>query len=204
MADDHECALEATEPFFQPVDRAEIQVIGRLVEQQHVGILRKRADDRRPPTLAAAGGRGVASKIDPDLVGDGRCLVGLRRALPGQHPILQRREAGHRRVLFQQDDAGARNGLANSLVGVDLAREALEQRRLAGPVTADQRQPVARADMNVDAAKEPAFPLDEAEIFEAEHGRRHGGALAAREVPTQAGACTRLTVPFISHSMACP
>ena len=38
---------------FEPVDRGKIEMVGRLVEQQDVGIADQRAGQRRPPALAA-------------------------------------------------------------------------------------------------------------------------------------------------------
>jgi hypothetical protein len=38
VADDHERAGIALEPGFQPVDRGEIEVVGRFVQQQDVGV----------------------------------------------------------------------------------------------------------------------------------------------------------------------
>jgi hypothetical protein len=78
--------------------------------------------------------------------------------------------AGHRRFLFQQDDLGARNDRPAAFVAVDRARDQLEQRGLAGAVAADQRQPVARPDEQVEMAEQPSRTLDKAEIFIGEDG----------------------------------
>src|SRR5581483_12477615 len=53
VADDDERAFETLQPILQPLDRAEIEMVGRLVEQQDVGVQRKRPGDRRPPPLAS-------------------------------------------------------------------------------------------------------------------------------------------------------
>src|SRR3546814_4572058 len=60
---------------------------------------------------------------------------------------------------------GAGNDGALALVRVDAAREQPQQRRLAGAVAADQREPVARADIDVEFAEQPAAALDQAEAF---------------------------------------
>ena len=74
------------------------------------------------------------------------------------------------------DDARARLDRAGAFIRFDLTADELEQRRLARAVAADERQPVALADMNVDVAEQPVRTLAEAEIFEGEDGSRHGGA----------------------------
>ena len=78
MADDDEGAAVAVQPFLQPFDRADVEMVGRLVEQQHVGILRQRADDGGAAALAARGGGGLAREIDAELVGDRIRLEMLR------------------------------------------------------------------------------------------------------------------------------
>ena len=59
----------------------------------------------------------------------------------------------------------SRNDRPFALIGIDLAGQASEQRGLADAVAADQRQPVALADVEVEAAEQPAFALDETQIF---------------------------------------
>ena len=59
----------------------------------------------------------------------------------------------------------ARHDRPLALVGVDQPGEALEQGRLARAVAADQRQPVALPDVEVEIAEQPAFALDEPKVF---------------------------------------
>jgi hypothetical protein len=54
VADRDERALVAIEPALEPVDRREVEVVGRLVEQQQVRILRQRAGELGTAALAAA------------------------------------------------------------------------------------------------------------------------------------------------------
>ena len=99
---------------------------------------------RRSPPLAVCASR-VRSM--PELVGDRLRLVRQRRVVAGEDIVGERREAGHLRVLFEQDHAGAGDDGAATLVGVDSAGDQLQERRLASAVAPDQRQPVARADV---------------------------------------------------------
>ena len=82
--------------------------------------------------------------------------------------------AAHVGILFEQHDSSPRNDFAQPLVGVDHRGEAFEQGRLARAVAPDQGEAVARADMDVEAAEQPAFALGEAEIFETENRGCHG------------------------------
>ena len=143
MADRDEGAVIAAEPVLQPFDRGEIEMVGRLVHQQDLRILGKRPRDRRPPPLAARGGRRRPVEIDPELAGDRVHLVRGRRPVAAQREFAQGRELGDRRILLEQHDLDARLDRPPPLVGLDQPGEAFEQSRLARAVAADQRQPVA-------------------------------------------------------------
>jgi hypothetical protein len=90
------------------------------------------------------------------------------------------------RLLLQHDDARAGLDLAQAPIGFDPVVDQPEQSGLARAVAADQRKPVARADMKVDRvlvgpAEQPAAALLQAETFPAEdrrlcHGARQVGA----------------------------
>jgi len=95
----------------------------------------------------------------------------------GEHPVEQRPLAADRRVLLQQNHIRPRNDRPPALVRVDHRGEALQERRLARAVAADQRQAIAFADVKIEAAEQPAFALNEAQIFIGEQRRSHGRAL---------------------------
>ena len=165
VADRDEGAGVAREPAFEPVDCGEVEVVGRLVEQQHVGVLRERAGDRGAAPLAARGARGLAAHVDAELVGDRGDLM-LGRGIGAVDRIVhQRREAAEIGFLFEQHDMRAGDDRALALVGVDAAGEQLQQRRLARAVAADQREPVALADIDVEILEQPAAALHQAEAF---------------------------------------
>ncbi len=93
VADHDERAGEAVEPALQPVDRDDVEMVRRLIEQQDVGVHRQRADDRRASSLAAARRLGLARQIDAELVGDRIRLVPRRGVGAGQDIIVQCGEA---------------------------------------------------------------------------------------------------------------
>jgi hypothetical protein len=92
--------------------------------------------------------------------------------------------AADRGVLLQQNDPGSGDDRPPPFVGVDERREAFEKRGLAGAVAADEREPVALPDIDVEIAEQPAFTLNKAEIFVREDGGCHAAQLGseAREV----------------------
>ena len=188
VADDDEGAAIAAKPVLQPVDRREIEMVGRLVHQQDVGRLRQRPGDRCPAPLATRGGGRGTIEVDSDLRGDRVDLVQRRRVGAGKRIIAQGGEARDRRVLLEQHHLGPRLDRPPALVGVDQPGQSPEQGRLAGAVAADERQPVSRPDEDVEAAEQPAITLDQAEIFKSEYGSGHGGQIEARaESSTGAG-----------------
>ena len=62
MADDDHRAVEALEPGFQPDQRVQVQVVGRLVQQQQVGRAHQRARQLQPHAPAA--GEAVDRRVE--------------------------------------------------------------------------------------------------------------------------------------------
>src|SRR3546814_12429113 len=92
-------------------------MVGRLIEQQYVGILRQRARDRGAAALTARGSGSGAREIDTDLIGDRFGRMALGRVIAAEdviEPCLPEREIG---FLFEQYDARAGLGRAAALVG---------------------------------------------------------------------------------------
>jgi hypothetical protein len=72
-------------------------MVGRLVEQQNLGLHCQRAGDRGAAALAPAGAGGVARQIDADLVGD-------RLHLMDRRGIVDPASAKSRRVAWPAID----------------------------------------------------------------------------------------------------
>ena len=173
VADDDERALVTVEPAFEPVDRREIEMVGRLVHQQQVGLLRQRLRDRRTAPFAAARALGRGRHVDAELARDGFDFMLGRRVRTAQGEVHQRIAAREIGLLLQQHDPGAGLDLARAAIGLDPVVDQAEQRGLARAVAADQREPVARADMQVDVAllgpaEQPAAALLQPETFPGE------------------------------------
>ena len=176
MADRDECALVTRQPVFQPVDGGKVEVVGRFIEQQQIGLAGERPAQRCPPPLAARGAGGIARQINAELVGDGLHFVARRgvRFVPGK--VQQRGIAGEERILFQHHHFGAGLDRALAPVRLDLPCDQPQQRGLAGTIAADQRQPVTRGDVKIEVLEQPARALDQAKVFPGEDRcGGHGG-----------------------------
>ena len=127
--------------------------------------------------FAPAGAVRFAGHVDTKLSGDGLNLVPGRGIGTVQGKVHQRLVPGKERVLFQHDDFGSRLDRALAPVRLDLPRDQPQQRGLARSVAPDQRQPIARADVQVEILEQPAGALDQAEAFISENGCGHAGGL---------------------------
>ena len=165
VADDDERALVAREPRFKPLDGRQVEVIGRLVEQQQIGRLSQGAGEGGAAPFAAAGSGRLAVHVDAELAGNRLDLVPLGRVVALQREVHQCLVAGEVGILLEQDDPSAGLDLASPAIGLDAVRDQPQERRLADPVSSDQRQPVARADMQVEGLEQPAPALLQAEAF---------------------------------------
>ncbi len=162
MADRDECAAISLQPLLQPVDRGDVEVVGRLVEQQHVRVLRQCPHDRGPAALATARADRRARQIDADPARDRIRLMGGRSIVAAENEIAQAGVTGHRRLLLEQNDARARANGAAPLIRFQLPGDQAQQSGLAGAVAADQRQPVALTDVHVEVAEQPTCALVQA------------------------------------------
>ena len=77
------------------------------------------------------------------------------------------------RILLEKHDLHTRLNGPPPLIGLDHPGDTFEQGGLARAIAPDQREPVAPADEQVEAAEQPAGALDEAEIFISENGCGH-------------------------------
>ena len=134
-------------------------MVGRLVEQQQIGFACKRAANRSAPFLTAACGLGFAVQINAQLVRNGaHCIFG-RAVFAMNGKVNEPIERCHVGVLFQHDDVGARNDNAIAFVRLDRASDQFHQRCFTRAIAANQREPIACANKQVDILKQPAATL---------------------------------------------
>lgn len=99
------------------------------------------------------------------------------------HQSIERGDIG---ILIKHDDVGARNDDAFSLVRLHGSGDQLHQCRFARTITANQRQPIASADEEIDVLKQPPATLLQSKLFEGKDWRlghgcgRIGGRLTLR------------------------
>jgi len=70
---------------FEPLDRGQIEVVGRLVEQEDVGRRGQRVGKRRAPPLAAREPHRVLAAVEPKLLEQ---IAGLVRVVARAKPSL--------------------------------------------------------------------------------------------------------------------
>ena len=106
VADQRERRTAIREVRLQPFDRDQIEMIGRLVEQQDLGLRAQDPDQRRAARFAAGETAGIGVRIDPELGHHGsRRIRIVEIAKPGKDIVERGGEAGHVRLLRQIGEA---------------------------------------------------------------------------------------------------
>ena len=162
MADEHERAGEGFEGFLQHGERGQVEVVGRLVEDQKVGGLEHEPGERDPRLLAA----GESPDVGAELLLAKQKLLGpahdVHGAVAVAHEVGVRRERlPERQVLI---DARARliepdrpqilrpHDLPR--VGLQIAGDQPQKRGLSAAVRADQPELQPRREEHVDVFEE--------------------------------------------------
>ena len=145
MRDQHKRALELQQRLFQDLERGDVEIVGRLVEHQHVRRLQHQPRDQYAGALAAAQAldwlvelvaceqelRGVARYMHDAVLIDHRIRVRRKRAAQRERGIqlAHLREVDYTQVLGALDVARC---------GSEFAGHRAQNRRLAAAVRADQ------------------------------------------------------------------
>ena len=150
MAYDDAGELRGGEQLFEPADAFEIQVIGGLVKEQHVGRLSDLAGDGEAPLPAA--GKGVCAHTGVGEAGASQGLADARGALQfievlalddgGDHFVhgVTFGELGLLRHIADARFATEGDGAA---IGLELACQDAQQSGFSGAVAADPAQALA-------------------------------------------------------------
>ncbi len=208
VGDQHHAALEAAQQLLEPGDRVQVQVVGGLVEQQHLGHGHQRLRQRDALLHAAGQAADVARAVQVQLR-----QRGVDALLPG--PGVQRLDArlqrvevvarrmrlvaraqrlglGHafaddvedavrrleQRLLRHVADAQALRHLQQSVVELLQAGQHLQQRGLAGAVAADQAKPLAGLERERRAVEQCDMAVGQVGVREGQDG--HGWGVDAR------------------------
>jgi hypothetical protein len=112
-----------------------------------------------------------------------RAVKLISRRQPRFHEGKCRGEAGKVRLLRKVAHRDALAGDPLAAIRLDLAGKDLEERRLAGAVASDQREPVPLADIHLDVFEQRLAPEALRDVLKAEkrRGRGHG---AERAIPS--------------------
>ena len=178
VTDQHDAGPHARKFAFEPLDAGQIQMIGRLVEQQDVGRGRQHAGERRAARLAAGQRGGVLLAGQTELLQQiaGPVSVFVRVAHQTCLDIGQRgREPGQVRLLRQIADRGAGLGKSAAAIRLHQTRGNPQQRGLARAVAPHEAQPIAGGDRQTGAGKYRRGPEAEADVLQQKQGRRHEG-----------------------------
>ena len=147
VADQHDGRADAHELRLQPLDGRQVEMVRRLVEDEHVGLRRESARQARPPRLAAGQVLRVFGSGEPELGKEILRAVWIVARRKARLDIGERgRKARKVRLLRQVAHRGALAQHALAAVRLDEAGHDLQERRLARAVAPDQRQPLALAD----------------------------------------------------------
>ena len=200
MGDEHERARELEQALLQDLEGGDVEVVGRLVEEQHVGRLEHQPRHEHARPLPA----GEPSHRRLQLLGAEEEALGpardVHRAALDDHAVArggqrprQRHVGVEAAVLIEDHDAQAGRVLDRALVGRIEAGEHPQHRGLAAAVAAEQPEARARRQHEVEAAHDgpPAQPAGRAAghheaarpaIGGGERDARGRGARAAVEV----------------------
>jgi hypothetical protein len=165
--------LELGQLLFQRLDREDVQVVGRLVQQQHVGLFGEGARQGGAALLATRQALCALLGIQAEVSQGGLSLVVLGAA---GGAVVQQGVAGDLRLLTDEDDLGAGLHRALAAVGLDaLVGQDLQQCALARAVAADQAGAHARLQGQVDAVEQGLGAVGETDILEGENRRAGRG-----------------------------
>jgi hypothetical protein len=162
VGDDEHRPASRRQVMRQPVDGFDVEMIGRLVEQQQLGAVEQQSRDRDPPALAAGQGRDrrvhavaeAAQLHAAEQPVEHRSKRAVRRPLVVRAPADER--VANRRVLVELV-ALAKQGQPEIPDACDLpgvrslgARDQAQERRLAVAVAADDSDPLIGRDTQRD------------------------------------------------------
>jgi len=145
VADDHQGRAQTGELRFQPFDGGQIEVVGGLIEQQHVRLGGKHLRQSGTTRLAPGQMGRILATGEAEPLQQVLRAIGIVARLEAGRGVIERGSMS-RKVRLLRQVADGRAGLEepHSRVGGDGAGGDLQQRRLARAVAADERDFFAR------------------------------------------------------------
>jgi hypothetical protein len=127
-----------------PFDGGQIEMIGRLVEEQNIGFGRENAGEGRAPRLAAGKFRGVLAAAKAELIEqDERAMRVVGRPEPRLDIGERSQKGGEVRLLRQITHIGVGLHESRSAVAFQQTGGDLQKRRFARAVAADETEALA-------------------------------------------------------------
>ncbi len=174
VADDHQCGTACIEVALQPFDGGEIEVIGRLVQQQDIGRRRQDARKRCPARFPAGQVRRVFLTGEAEFFQEIASGVGIVARPQASLDIGQRRrKAGKVRLLRQVAHQRAGLNEDRAVIRLDRTRGDLQQRRFAGTVASDQRDALAGRHRQLRPGQKRRAAEGQCDVFELKERRSH-------------------------------
>ena len=174
VADDHQRGAAGVKIALQPFDGGEVEMIGRLVEQQDIGRRRQHARERDAARFAAGQLRRIFRARETEFLEQMACDVGIVGRLEAGFDIGQRRgKAGEVRLLRQITHDSARLHEHRAAIGLDQPRCNFQQRRLARAVASDQRHAFAGGHRQLRAGEQRRAAEGQGNVFELQKWRSH-------------------------------
>ena len=200
MADHDQRARIAPQHLLEEVERFEVEVVGRLVEHDEIGRFRERPRQHQPGVLS------TGKRLDrrPRLLRPEKEILHVADDVPrlaaDDHAVATapRKGVGDRRLRIEAFPALVEGGdleigaeLDAAAVGLECAGEEIDQRRLAGAVGADQRDPVAAFDPERQVADDRAVAIALGDALGFDHELARGGGLLRGERRVAGGRLAR-------------
>ncbi len=177
---EHERPAALQQRFLEVLECGEIEVVGGLVQQQHVGVLHERGGEQHAAARAGRQRLERRVQVEREVV---RRLVDARldlpRALAGRgaagvvQPLAHRAAHVERHVLLQHRHAHALRAHDLARVRGQLAGEQAQQRGLARAVASEQAEALARLDLQRGAVEQRRAGEGDRDVDESE--QRHAG-----------------------------
>ncbi len=158
------------QPRLQGLDGQDVQVVGGLVEQQHVGLFGEGSGQGGAADLAARQARGPLGGVEAEALQLG--LGAVRRRAAG-NGVVQEGGAGDSRLLRHLNHPGGRRHGAFAGIGFGRAGQDAQQGRLAGAVAAHQAGAGPRLQSDVDAVEQLHGTVAQGHVLE---GQDRGAA----------------------------
>ena len=167
VADQHKRRARRPEIGFEPLDRRQIEVVGWLVEQQHVGLGGEYAGERNAARFPAREVVRIFFPRQAKLIDQSLRLIGVVQWTKSRLDVGARGGvAGEVRFLRQIADARIGMREAFPVVGFDQPCRDAQQRRLARTIASDETDAIARFHGNVGAFEKRRAAKRQVDVFE--------------------------------------